>query len=286
MAAVFGAGESGGALTVVNALVSGMGAALGVKLRVRVEVSDTGGPGYTTIRPRSVSGGLLDTVYHEFAERLGVKATELYVRVTSELPSGVGMKSSSSVANALILALADAYGVQVDAMDVLCINASASIRAGVSYTGALDDAAACLLGGVRVTDNHRRLILASYGAAPEAAVFLIPSGISRPDVKKLLRPQMRCSVATAHRLALTGRYHEALNLNGMVYAYAYGYPTEPIVEAWRLGVSAAGISGNGPAYAALASEEALGPLKDTWCHYGKVIITQTRDLVDGLGRSV
>ncbi|MEM0322060.1 MAG: shikimate kinase, partial [Thermoprotei archaeon] len=161
--------------------------------------------------------------------------------------------------------------------DVLTLNTTASIRAGVSYTGALDDAAACLLGGVAVTDYTRGLVLRRYDARREKAVFLVPHGLLRPDVVKKLSSNMRCSLTTAHRLALVGRYHEALNLNGAVYAYAYGYPNQPIVDAWRLGASAAGITGNGPACAALAEDEVAEQIARRWSGYGRVIVTETRN---------
>lgn len=274
---MFGVGVSWGALTVVNALVTGRGAAVGVGLRTRVEVSSEAKEGWVSVRATSSSGDLLGTVYDEFLKRTRVQPLEIRALITTDLPSGMGMKSSSSVANALILALADAYNLTMSHMDVLSINASASIRAGVSYTGALDDAAACLLGGVTVTDNRLGLILRRYSAKPEKAIFLIPQNLHRPNVTMKLSSSMRCSLTTAHRLALIGRYHEALNINGAVYAYAYGYPNRPTVEAWRLGASAAGITGNGPAYVALAENGVSEEIAKKWSAYGKLIITETRN---------
>jgi len=274
---VFGVGVSWGALTVVNALVTGRGAAIGVRLRTRVEVSSEAKEGWVNIRASGSAGDLLGAVYNEFLRKTKVQAFDIRALITTDLPGGMGMKSSSSVANALILALADAYNLTMSHMDVLSINTSASIRAGVSYTGALDDAAACLLGGVTVTDNRLGLILRRYSAKPEKAIFLIPRGLHRPDVTKKLSSDMRCSLVTAHRLALIGRYHEALNINGAVYAYAYGYPNQPTLEAWRLGASAAGITGNGPAYAALAENGVLEELTKKWSAHGKLIITETRN---------
>jgi len=274
---VFGVGVSWGALTVVNALVTGRGAAIGVELRTRVEVSSEAKEGWISVRATGSAGDLLGAVYDEFLRKTNVQPFDIRALITTDLPSGMGMKSSSSVANALILALADAYNLTMSHTDVLSINTSASIRAGVSYTGALDDAAACLLGGVAVTDNRLGIILRRYPAKPEKAIFLIPQNLQRPDVTKKLSSNMRCSLVTAHRLALIGRYHEALNINGAVYAYAYSYPNQPTLEAWRLGASAAGITGNGPAYVALAENGVFEEIAKKWSAYGRLIITQTRN---------
>lgn len=285
---MFGEGESWGALTVVNALATGGGAALGVNLKTTVKVSSERREGWAPIRPKASLGDLLSSVYEEFCYKMGVRPFELFASVETQLPSGVGMKSSSSVANALILALADAYNLKIEHSEVLSINTSASLKAGVSRTGALDDAAACLLGGVEVTDNLAGKILASYEAKREKAVFLIPHNAVRPSLNIRFGHLVRSVVETAHGLALRGRYHEALNLNGSVYAHAYGYDNTPIVEAWRIGASAAGITGNGPAYAALVEESMLEELCARWSAHGRLIVSETRNPEGGfrLGRGV
>jgi hypothetical protein len=66
---VFGVGVSWGALTVVNALVTGRGAAIGVRLRTRVEVSSEAKEGWVNIRASGSAGDLLGAVYDEFLKK-------------------------------------------------------------------------------------------------------------------------------------------------------------------------------------------------------------------------
>lgn len=264
-----GEGVSHGAMTVVNAVSTGRGAALGVDLKVKVKVN-------ILERETTVSTGstLLDVVCKRFLERMGVNGLGVKLSIESEIPQAVGMKSSSAVVNALILALADALGTKLEAKQVLKMNAQYSREAGVSITGAIDDAAACLLGGIRVTDNTQDAIVKSYAAKEEKVVFLIPKGVTRVDFKSKIDASLKHNALTAYTLALIGKYCEAINLNGFVYAHAFGYPEEPIILARRCGAVACGLSGNGPAYAALVEEENLEKLIECWGEIGRIIVSR------------
>src|SRR2546430_1817441 len=71
------------------------------------------------------------------------------VRTTSTIPVGVGLKTSSSSSTAIALAVHAALGKRtVDPKRVLDCSVDASLASGASVTGALDDAAGCLLGGI------------------------------------------------------------------------------------------------------------------------------------------
>jgi shikimate kinase len=264
-----GEGVSHGAMTVVNAVSTGRGAALGVDLKVKVKVN-------ILERETTVSTGstLLDVVCKRFLERMGVNGLGVKLSIESEIPQAVGMKSSSAVVNALILALADALGTKLEAKQVLKMNAQYSREAGVSITGAIDDAAACLLGGIRVTDNTQDAIVKSYAAKEEKVVFLIPKGVTRVDFKSKIDASLKHNALTAYTLALIGKYYEAINLNGFVYAHAFGYPEEPIILARRCGAVACGLSGNGPACAALVEEENLEKLIECWGEIGRIIVSR------------
>lgn len=261
-----GYGVSHGALSIVNAVPLGRGAALGVSLATRVRVrllSHAAG-----VTRKDFLGLLAKKVF----ERVGVQGLDAEISVDTQIPQGVGMKSSSAVANALILALLDALGVELGNAEALDLNATVSKEAGVSITGAFDDAAACLLGGVQVTDNTRRLILKSYTAKQEKVVFLVPSGTKRRDIRISL--SLRESLKTAFSLALRGRYLDAMNLNGTAFAIAQDYALGPAIAAWRAGADACGMTGNGPAYAALVDNGSLHEVLETWKKFGEVIVAE------------
>jgi len=139
-----------GAITVVNAIASWKGAAIGIDYEVsaRAEVAKD-----LQVRPE-------DPLIREAAS-LALKAVGgkgAYVEVRSGIPIGWGLKSSSAVANATVLAIMSLYG-EVNMKKALNISVKASRISGVSITGALDDAAASMLGGFVMTDNSKDEII-------------------------------------------------------------------------------------------------------------------------------
>ena len=74
-------------------------------------------------------------------------------------PCGQRLKSSSTAANAAVLATLDAMGEEMDLIEAAKIGVAAAREAGETITGALDDALASMLGGAVVTDNRNMKLL-------------------------------------------------------------------------------------------------------------------------------
>ncbi len=134
---MIGRGEACGAVTVVNAIAAGRGCAVGVDLQTWAEVELSPGEG-VAVRMEGLPeepSALVELCVSQVLERFSVrrKAT---VRTGSQIPVSRGLKSSSAAANAVILATLDALGERMDDMEVLRMNARASMEAGVSVTGA------------------------------------------------------------------------------------------------------------------------------------------------------
>ncbi|KPN31925.1 shikimate kinase [Halolamina pelagica] len=70
------------------------------------------------------------------------------VRTESDVPTAAGLKSSSAAANATVLATVDALGLAgiVDHEAACRVGVQAAREAGVTVTGAFDDASASMLG--------------------------------------------------------------------------------------------------------------------------------------------
>ena len=64
------------------------------------------------------------------------------VNVKSQIPAGVGLKSSSAVSSALALACSGLVGNDLDDNVILKSAIRASLDAGVTITGAYDDSTA------------------------------------------------------------------------------------------------------------------------------------------------
>jgi shikimate kinase len=246
-----------GAITVCNAIATGKGAAVGIALEAEAEVE---------LRP---SGHLIVDIVSEEKETTNLvracvqKAFEAgqcadmgaWVTTRSRIPAARGLKSSSAVANAVVLAALDA----VDRLDgvpdeeVLRLGVESAILAGVTITGAYDDAAACLLGGLCLTDNARRELL-HREAVDEGLVAVLHVPAQRTP-KGSLSGTPWSKVATqaeeAFALAQRGAWPEALRRNGEAYAGLLGVSQEPARVALEAGALTAGLSGTGPSTAAV-----------------------------------
>ncbi|MFX1538728.1 MAG: shikimate kinase, partial [Promethearchaeota archaeon] len=81
------------------------------------------------------------------------------VFVGSNIPIAFGLKSSSAVINAAVVATVNAVNVQLSVKQILDISTSVAMQSKISVTGALDDATASLLGGFCITNNTQKLLL-------------------------------------------------------------------------------------------------------------------------------
>jgi len=251
-----------GAATIVNAIANGKGAAFGIDLITRAEVDLAPGEGIeVTIENEEEDTTLVELcvseVLRRFAPDMGAR-----VRTFSEIPVSRGLKSSSSAANAVVLASLDALSIELDPLETIRIGTRCAVRAGVSVTGAFDDAAATLLGGVVVTDNSREEILRRDRLPDGVKVLLhIPEFKIRKGGLPLERIRsLGPLVGMAFDLAMDGEYYRSMTLNGMCQSAALGLDQELAVEALRNGALAAGLSGTGPATAILVTEEKVDDL--------------------------
>ncbi|MEM4281453.1 MAG: shikimate kinase [Candidatus Caldarchaeum sp.] len=252
-----GVGKAYGAVSIVNAISTGYGAALGINLQTEAFLELTSSNSFVLeINGMRSDPQLAEEVVRVFAQRLGLSVNGCRVSTKSEIPMAVGLKSSSSAAVAIAKAFLNAVDGKLPAEEFLKLVAEASTRSGTSITGALDDAAACMLGGVVVTNNHERKILKrDYVDSGLMTVIYIPPGktYTRDFRRELLEP-VRELALVAFNLAYEGHYWKAMTLNGLIHSAALGLPTQPALQALRAGALAAGLSGTGPAVAAVCKE--------------------------------
>lgn len=198
------------------------------------------------------------------------------VETTSNIPVAVGLKSSSAASNAIALATLKALGIMRRDTEIVKLGVDASLEAGVSLTGAYDDACACYFGGLVVTNNTRRQILRRFKPKGRYRVLIhVPKQkkyTKDVDAKKL--EYIQSIIETAHREALRGNFWLSLTLNGLTYAGAFGYDLTPIREALTAGAIASGLSGKGPAIAAVVPVSKVESVISAWSSIeGRVIET-------------
>ena len=242
-----------GAGTIVNAIATGRGAAFGLALRATAVAESA--PRKEGLEVQ-IAGNVDPTLAMGCARRVlrrSRRKASLQVRVDSEIPVSRGLKSSSAVANAVVLASARALEIELEPMQIIDIGIEAALEAKVTLTGAFDDACASFFGGIVVTDNRaRKIVKVDQFAGGLMAVLMIPKRIiTKPSLAAKDFSPIRPRVDEAYRLALQGEYFRALEVNSAAYAPLLEIDESPARRARAAGAVAAGITGAGPAILAL-----------------------------------
>ena len=264
--------------TVLNALATGYGAAFAIDEYVvaSVELGGAAFEGEIDGRPQA------DTT---LIERSMARVCRLfdgpdggYVRTESDVPLASGLKSSSAAANAAVLATLDALGVAEDVTreEAARIGVEAARDAGVTVTGAFDDASASMLGGLTITHNTEDVLLL-HDSVDWAVAAWIPPEMGFSADADIERCERIAPVAELVReLALEGRYATAMTVNGLGFAAALEREAEPMLEAMpdAEGVS---LSGTGPSYVAVGEPAAIDRVADRWRERdGRTLRTETQ----------
>ena len=267
-----------GAVTVINAISCGLGAALGIRLRTEASVELTDQPGRIEGRilsdPQESTVLIEKTVTHVL-RHFGVEEEYgAHVETRSNIPIARGLKSSSAAANAIVLAVLDALGEEADDMTIVNLGVDAALEAGVTITGAFDDASASYFGGLTITDNRERKILKHIRMDEQHPVLIyVPPKKAYTAKSNVERMQLIAKeVKALHRMASLGDFWPAMTLNGIIYSEVLGYNVEIVIDALAAGALAAGLSGTGPAVAAIVPQEKLEEVKGSWRKYGGTLI--------------
>ncbi len=260
-----------GAISIVNALATCSGSALGISLRVRAEADLRAGEG---IRSQTANGKLIRNIVYNTIPKEVLAENSVYISVDSEIPIGFGLKSSSAVSDAVALACSKLVNEEIEDHVVLDRAVLASLDARVTLTGAYDDSSACYFGGFVVTNNRTHEII-HHQKAPDNlfAIIFLPKVTRRGNISKI--STMSGLFGEAFKLATAGEYWKAMNLNGMLLSTSLSAEYEPVIKAIKKGALAASISGNGPAIAAVSHEESIEDIKEAFANLnGSVIVSK------------
>ncbi|RLE85987.1 MAG: shikimate kinase [Thermoprotei archaeon] len=273
-----GEGRAKAAVSILNAMFNGYGGAAAIDLEVKAKVELNKKEGVRVICEEDP--GLALEAF-EAVREITDSRSGATIKIQSEVPAGVGLKTSSAVANAVILAASKAFGLNLSYEEILRLNILVSLRTGVSKTGALDDAAASLLGGFVITNNVTGEIL-KRGSLDERLRVAILIGRKRVYTKDINLERFRRFSKEAMLVlekAMKGDIWCAMTLNGMLVSQAMEYDVSPLIAAARSGAIAVGVSGKGPAIFAVLEGNGL---PKEWEGKGKVIVTSfTNRCFDG-----
>jgi shikimate kinase len=267
-----------GAVTVINAISCGFGAALSIDLKTEATVKLTDEPGRIKGRILSDPGespALIEKTVSQVFRRFDLEREHgAYVETQSNIPIARGLKSSSVAANAITLASLAALGKKVSDLTAVTIGVDAALDAEVTITGAFDDACASFFGGIVVTDNFGRKIMKKIQPLEKHPILIhVPAAKAYTADSNVRKMKIIDEEAKAlHRMALHGDWMAAMTLNGLLYSAVLEYDPNTAIDALEAGALAAGLSGKGPAVAAVVPRENVNSVREAWKTFGGKVI--------------
>ncbi|RMG30003.1 MAG: shikimate kinase [Methanobacteriota archaeon] len=235
----------GGAVTILNATVTGIGAAMGILEFSKINIEENKGIMFDIFPPIS-DGRLLEACLSVFAERTGIVPNDIKITTESPFPPEKGLKTSSAISTGAIKALADYYEVEIPIEKLLEYSAEASINAGVSLTGAYDDAAACYFGGVAYTDNNKKEILSLMNSPKGFDIILLVPPESLPKNKVNVEKVDKVLVKEAMEAFEKRKLFEAIYYNTLAFGQVLLPNFEHVERLEALGAEIVGLNGTGP----------------------------------------
>jgi len=269
MTSIFTTATVHGAVSIVNAIATGKGSALGISLKTTAELHMQKGKGRILYNNRN--SDLFKYIIHRSIPKAILKQNDIRLSISSDIPIGFGLKSSSAVSCAISLACYGLLDNGSNDFKVLGTAVNASRQAKITITGAYDDSAACYFGGFVITDNYLdKLIRRKNGPDDLKSLILLPNKSERKNPLKL--KNLKNLFDKAFQMAENYDYWNAMNLNGVLVSSLMGYDYSPILLSIENGALSASISGNGPSIAVITEEKNLHTIRDILEKYGKILV--------------
>ena len=253
-----------GAISIVNAIATGKGAALGISKKINAEMETSHGSGIVIeVENKSMSSRLINKVIEKIVSKNELAKTKLKISLDTEIPTGYGLKSSSAISTVVAMVCAKLFKPRMSDFEILNAGVKASIETKVSLTGAYDDACACYYGGFVVTDNHnKKIIHAEKCLNHVSAVIFIPKSRKRGNISKLKASSDVFD--KAWNLAKKSDYWNAMILNGLTTSTILSSEPKIIPKLLENGALGASVSGNGPSIAAIVKNNAVSKIKNVF----------------------
>ena len=287
---------SPGSATIINAISTGFGSAFGIGLTIEAEAKFSS-KGVHCSSDLGADPHLMNLCVEKVLDHYKIGSAKdfddlipsldfgngegIEVKTKSNLPLGSGLSSSSALSNAVVMATAALVASEfclepLTDIEIINYGIDASLEAGVTITGAFDDASASFFGGLTVTDNANREILHQERMPDYDVLVFMPdkeslSGSSDVDRMKLVAPFVRM----AFNKVIDGDYLEALTLNGLLYGNVLVFDNNIALDALQAGALASGLSGTGSSFVAIVDDSSVDSVKEAWNSYdGRVIETE------------
>ena len=251
-----GTGTANGGISVLHAAGLGKGCSVGIELQCEVKLVKG------EIFP-SDEHGLLETVMQVWTESGYPQFDDIGWEIHSDIPIGQGLKSSAAVACAAFRALDNASWTGLGDFEIVDMAVEAQRRAGCTITGSMDDAWAAISSGWKLVDPSvpSRESILMEGDIEENLEVLIGLRGSRVSSTESFDFVSHSKLFERALASLSGgSILSAISTNGMAVSASMKDD-----DSLRLcnslivrGALAAGISGSGPAVAAICHTDTVG----------------------------
>lgn len=258
---VLGKGKANGAISILHSLGLGKGCSIGIGLSTEVSLVDE----KTTIS--NDRHGLLSAVETCWRSEGLPFPEEFGWVISSDLPIGQGLKSSSALANAAFRALNAGSWTGLSDPDIADLSVAAQRIAKCTVTGSMDDTWASLQGGWKLVDptlSSSDSIILEGEIEEDYCVIIILRGRRRAiiaeDSFRLQGSIFERSLASI----ISGSPIDSLSSNGMAVAAATNDHLALRISNSLIasGAVASGITGSGPSICVLCYEESKNMLRD------------------------
>ncbi len=269
-----GRGISHGAVSVLNAIPCGIGSTIGVGLTTEVTFSDSDETEITLVDRPNMSPDLVKTCVRDTLKQIGQEPLDYSITVKTEIPPSVGLKSSSSVCNATINAVLDAFGEKMDPVELIRLGVRCARECKVTITGSFDDACGCALDGLVVTDNRTDELIGRYDIPKYDVIICVPD---RTIPKSKVPREKYAELSEIYKAMvpeIKDSYLNILTENGRYVGNIIGDKPDIIDRALESGALAAGISGTGPSVTVITEKGRGKKIAETISQ--NYIITETR----------
>jgi len=263
--------ESNAAISILHALGLDKGCSIGINLKAKVKLVS---------EPQEIKNDfhqLFQSIEMVWEENGFPLPDEYGWQISSEIPIGQGLKSSSAISCAAIKALNQATWAGLNESEIVDIAVSSQRKCGCTITGSLDDTWASISSGWKLVDPKKSAsesIISEGKIEEEMIIFLILRG-SRTNIIEInnFKEQSRIFERALDSI-LNDSIFQAISTNGMAVAAA----TEDD-EAVRIcnklianGAIAAGITGSGPAISIVSFIQDSETIRKVLCNSGYEII--------------
>jgi len=216
---------------------------------------------------------------------------QIGLKIFSNVPAGVGLKTSSAVGVALNGALGEAWDLDLTPAELVRISTDAAKAAGVTQAGSLDDTWCSVLGGIVMTDERESQLLERWPAPDDVEVVIFVPRLHRHrvhdlDRRALLSPHSAQFERLFASLSETQNVFDVMSRAAYITAKAFGYRRDLLDLALTAGASGVAISGKGPAVAAVVEAKRVDQVASSWSGFeGSLICTRPEDRGTLVGRS-